>query len=386
MKHPDIKSGAVIASPSKTMPDYFAHWSRDAAMVENALYEVYLSSHDNALRSKLIDQAKNWLRFEINAQKLSLKAVAGIGEPKYQVDGTVITYPWGRPQDDGPALRARAAMQWTPLLGLKQSDSKFSKEIKDLVQNDLTYLEKRISEPSFDIWEEINATHFFTRVVQLSAFKKAALFYKKDYNTQIKQLRNQLKDFIVDGRNYVSASIHWVGGWKHKKTQLDTSVLIAANMELFEDEIFDQAISSKNKKTYAEYLTTSAMDLEKFFRGAYQINANLAIPTAMGRYPEDVYTGITTDGPSNPWFITTHATAEFYCKLAKHAESHGDKVKGELYRAKGKDFFARTLLHKGKEGEMSEQYSRKDGTLMGANNLTWSYASFITAYLACRTP
>jgi glucoamylase len=33
-------------------------------------------------------------------------ATGGLGEPKYYVNGTAFTGPWGRPQKDGPALRA----------------------------------------------------------------------------------------------------------------------------------------------------------------------------------------------------------------------------------------------------------------------------------------
>jgi GH15 family glucan-1,4-alpha-glucosidase len=32
---------------------------------------------------------------------------------------------------------------------------------------------------------------------------------------------------------------------------------------------------------------------------------------------------------------------------------------------------------------MSEQFSRFTGYLIGASHLTWSYASFISAYLSC---
>lgn len=35
---------------------------------------------------------------------------AGLGEPKFMIDGSAFTGPWGRPQRDGPALRAIALM------------------------------------------------------------------------------------------------------------------------------------------------------------------------------------------------------------------------------------------------------------------------------------
>lgn len=37
----------------------------------------------------------------------------GLGEPKFMVDGTRFNGPWGRPQRDGPALRAIALMTYS---------------------------------------------------------------------------------------------------------------------------------------------------------------------------------------------------------------------------------------------------------------------------------
>jgi glucoamylase len=40
----------------------------------------------------------------------------GLGEPKYLVDGSRFNQPWGRPQRDGPALRATALMTYSKWL------------------------------------------------------------------------------------------------------------------------------------------------------------------------------------------------------------------------------------------------------------------------------
>ena len=34
-----------------------------------------------------------------------LKTLTGLGEPKINIDGSPYNEPWGRPQNDGPALR-----------------------------------------------------------------------------------------------------------------------------------------------------------------------------------------------------------------------------------------------------------------------------------------
>jgi hypothetical protein len=41
---------------------------------------------------------------------------AGIGEPKFNVDGTAYTGSWGRPQTDGPAIRATVLIEFANLL------------------------------------------------------------------------------------------------------------------------------------------------------------------------------------------------------------------------------------------------------------------------------
>lgn len=41
---------------------------------------------------------------------------AGLGEPKFNIDGTRFNGNWGRPQRDGPALRATALMTYAEYL------------------------------------------------------------------------------------------------------------------------------------------------------------------------------------------------------------------------------------------------------------------------------
>lgn len=387
LAHPDIKPGAVIASPSKWAPDYFSHWTRDAALTENALLEAYEVAN-NEDKARLIEQAKKWIQFEILAQNNSLTAVGGIGEPRFNVDATVVTFPWARPQDDGPAGRALMMMRWAKIFKAN-GDAAFANSLykaelpaNSIIKRDLEYISHRWQQPSFDIWEEINGTHFFTRIIQLEALKEASTFAVEMndpqaaqwYALQAELMKKDLSRFIVENRDYISATVNWVGGWNHKKTELDSSVIIATNLGLMNEAFFHE-----NKS----YFLNAAKRIEEFFRNEYAINRdNPNVATAIGRYPEDVYTGTTTDGPANAWFITTHAMAEFYCKVSKFERN---ATRARNLKAKGMKFFERTLLHRNQEtNEMSEQYSRHNGNLMGAKSLTWSYASYLTAYLACK--
>src|SRR5688500_12439879 len=96
----DAAPGSVAASPSRKDPDYFAHWIRDSALVMDWVLNQYVSSQDAKLLATLMDFAE----FSDGLQKS--KALTGIGEPKFSMSGEPYAGPWGRPQDDGPALRA----------------------------------------------------------------------------------------------------------------------------------------------------------------------------------------------------------------------------------------------------------------------------------------
>lgn len=117
--------GVIIASPSLAGPDcrqcYFhlsndKHsdhsdyytWSRDAALVTKTLVELFRNG-EMSLQSVIED----YINAQAVLQTLSNPSGtfadgSGLGEPKYHVNLTAYTDNWGRPQRDGPALRATA--------------------------------------------------------------------------------------------------------------------------------------------------------------------------------------------------------------------------------------------------------------------------------------
>lgn len=114
--------GVVVASPDKEDPNCvynafglcmahkctdFYTWSRDAALVVKYLVEDLVSNYSLPVQTIIQDY--------VNAQAIiqgidnpsgSFSSGQGLGEPKYHVDMTAFTEHWGRPQRDGPALRA----------------------------------------------------------------------------------------------------------------------------------------------------------------------------------------------------------------------------------------------------------------------------------------
>jgi len=82
----------------------------------------------------------------------------GLGEPKYQVDGKRFNGAWGRPQRDGPALRAITLMSYCNWL-VKNGQSKTAKTVVwPIISNDLSYVGQYWNQVGF----EKKATQFKT--------------------------------------------------------------------------------------------------------------------------------------------------------------------------------------------------------------------------------
>ena len=108
------ENGAVAASPSRAEPDYWYHWTRDAALSMAQLMAVLEDGTcDSAapewdaqkLNGRLRAYVETWVpRAQFASDPNGGFAVQG--EPKWFLDGRVYDGPWGRLQNDGPALRA----------------------------------------------------------------------------------------------------------------------------------------------------------------------------------------------------------------------------------------------------------------------------------------
>ena len=101
--------GAVIASPSTTDPNYFYHWIRDAALTMDVVVDLWERETDPVRAAALFRQIWDYLSF--SRQNQLAATLTGLGEPKFEADGRPFNDDWGRPQNDGPALRAITAIR-----------------------------------------------------------------------------------------------------------------------------------------------------------------------------------------------------------------------------------------------------------------------------------
>ncbi|KAL2293211.1 hypothetical protein FJTKL_05179 [Diaporthe vaccinii] len=170
-----VASGAVIASPSKANPDYWYTWTRDAGLVLKELIDTFANNYNTTLQSDI----QNYISAQAKLQGVSnpsgsLSNGAGLGEPKFNVDLSQFTGSWGRPQRDGPALRAIALITYANWLVSNGYSSTASDLVWPIIRNDLSYVAQYWNQTGFDLWEEVQGSSFFTTASQHRALVQGA--------------------------------------------------------------------------------------------------------------------------------------------------------------------------------------------------------------------
>ncbi|WVW87028.1 hypothetical protein I302_109084 [Kwoniella bestiolae CBS 10118] len=370
----------------------------------------------------------------------------GLNEPKFQVDGKPFVGDWGRPQRDGPALRVLALIPYAHFLldRAYPADLKYVQDnLYDpdqimapgkVVKNDLEEVSHGWSKSGFDLWEEVNGHHFFTLIVSLRALQAgSSLAYRLNdtgaelfYSEQADSIAQKLKVFWNDEKQYYLSTIPSLRlDGDNTPTSLPEREWLDCSIPLSLIHAGDHI----DLDGYGQYNMTipvfSATNPEVIstlhryilsFDGLYKINGNIGSWTqgwALGRYREDVYDGVRKS-KANPWHICTNAIAQsFYIMEAEHrTQGYIDTTEstkqfwnqalrktvkpGRRYGTGGKSFekALKRLREIGDryldvsrdamdgEGWMSEQIGRNDGKPRGARDLTWSYASFMSAVKA----
>lgn len=383
--------GFIIASPS-IEPNYYFHWVRDAALVMKSLFD-YLNDKERIVFFD--DYAK------IVHQHQSTKTnISSLGEVKYKKDGTAYTGPWGRPQNDGPALRSIALIKYFLHLkknGLKSSLSddyfySLNPKAQAVIKKDLDYIVKVWKEKDYDLWEEVKGDHFFTKMVQAEALyqgMKVAKLYSDSiaatlYEDTYEEINEFLNNFYNPTQKYFLTTINWSGGHNTKTTYIDTSTILAFNQ-------IKHPFNINSNNNFKKVIDT--------FRNLYNINKNRN-EYALGRYPEDFYFG------GNPWFLLTAAAGEYLYKMVSRVNRQynisstqfpvdfipGFKIpqtkqftkeqKAELLQALfnyGDEFLKTIRKHVDlNSGQMDEQFHRDNGYMLSAKHLTWSYSAFLS--------
>ncbi len=384
---PDGLPGAIIAAKRTNVePDYYYHWVRDAAITMLALIDTYPSMQNSDMKLHLRHQFFDYLDFSVRIQNTA--TLTDLGEPKFYVNGNAYNEPWGRPQNDGPALRAVSLIHWANILLAEGQEALVRQRLYDgmlpshsPIKKDLEYISHHWKDPSFDLWEEVKGTHFYTLMVIRRALLEGATLANELgdtgaglwYESQARQIELELQHFWNESQGYLTATINRVGGIDYKHSNLDTSVLLG----LLHGGMNDGFLAWDNPKVIATLnkLTTT-------FAALYPVNQKNIPGIAIGRYPEDRYAGNNFDG-GNPWPLCTLAVAEAYYQYANLLQSRHEAYEGIANLADS--YVERVKFHAWPDGSVDEQINRDTGKMTSARDLTWNYAALLSTRQAALT-
>jgi glucoamylase len=352
----------------------------------------------------------------------------GLGEPKFMVDGSAFTGNWGRPQRDGPALRALTLMRYVrsynssnPELWTSSPDYLADLYSADLPANsvikaDLEYVSHNWQNAGFDLWEEVNGMHFFTAMVQMRAMREGAelagafsdIGAADWYQQQYEALAEYMHEFWDSGKGHLVASLD------SSRSGLDCAVLLGSLHGNTAPS--DSSVTEAANEIYAPWSDEVLITLNHFVadqKTRWPVNAasaDLTQGVAIGRYPEDVYDG---DGTSvgNPWFLCTSSVSEILyrsilqfttertLKISNLALPFWQSINAGITHAQSFDmehdlefnatmaglkavadgFLGVVMRHADLQGSLSEQFDHTTGFERGAHDLTWSYGQFLEA-------
>ncbi|KAF7799714.1 hypothetical protein EIP86_010956 [Pleurotus ostreatoroseus] len=405
-KSSGAKPGIVIASPSTSNPDYLYTWTRDSSLVFKTVIDQYTSGQDTTLRTLIDDFVSAEAFLQQVSNPSGTVSTGGLGEPKFNIDETAFTGAWGRPQNDGPALRATAIINYANWLIANGNSSYVTSTLWPIIKLDLDYVAGHWNVSTFDLWEEVDSSSFFTTAVQHRALREGSTLATaigqtsvvSGYETQADNVLCFLQSYWNPTGSYITAN---TGGGRSGKD---------ANTVLTSIHTFDPAAGC-DVTTFQPCSDKALANLKAYvdsFRSIYTINSGISSSAAVatGRYPEDSYYN------GNPWYLTTFAVAEQLYDALIVWEAQGSLnvtsisqpffaqfssgVAVGTYASSTSTFQTLTtaiktfadgfILENAKytpsSGELSEQYDRNSGSQLSAVDLTWSYAAALTAFAA----
>ncbi len=390
-------TGAIIASPSReedpeTNQNYMFDWTRDSALIFTELAH-YVKEFPNF---KIL--LRNYFDF---VTKTSDKAHCD--QAKWFIDGAPVLG-WGK-QADSPGLRIIALDALYTFLTKNQQ-----KQCNQIIAKYLNWILNNFDKRGENIWEEVEGNHFFSYAINYQALH--ILFSKKEQY----KVTNEAKRIQETITKLIKAKKDFIQGTRFK-SNMDGYGKKGNDLNI--DTVFGLLISNgyDDKITDSRSLN-NVVALINYFKNRYAINKKdeqKGLGISIGRYPFDMYDGITDDGVNNghPWFISTLTVATFLYKVAssykqersvtidkqnksffdfigfatlgtydvKHRDF--DIILKKIVSAANKQVFS-ARYHAG-DAHMSEQYDRDTGIEMSVRDLSWSYKEYLTALRAYHT-
>ena len=115
-------------------------WTRDAALVFKLIVDTFVQDYDVNLQTHIQNYIASQAKLQgVSNPSGSLADGAGLGEAKFMVDLTQFRGEWGRPQGDGPPLRAIALITYSKWLINNGYSSTALNVVWPVIKNDLAY-------------------------------------------------------------------------------------------------------------------------------------------------------------------------------------------------------------------------------------------------------
>lgn len=377
--------GCILASPSfpadlaTINQNYVYNWTRDSAVVAMEIATANMPTRPGEGNQSLI----NYVTFARTCQTSG----ASIGLASFTIEGK--PRPWTE-QSDGPALQTLAILEAFPLL-----DAPTQQLARTVIQTNLDYLLGAFQKPTTNLWEEHRGRSFFAMAVQLRCFQAittntAGIPVPAGTAGAITTLQATLQEHW-NGTLYVSLMNPAPDGYDPNIDIVIASIL--------------GAIPSTDTKL----LATAALLRQQWSDPAspsfYPINGadqGRGLGPLLGRYPGDMYDGDTADPVlgGHPWALSTAHFAQLYYRLANEITRSGsvplDALSAPFFSQIGVgattapadavtalqdagDKMLNALIFHSDHLELSEQFDGTTGFEKSVNNLSWSYAAFLSA-------
>ena len=356
--------GIIIASPSES-PPYKYHWIRDSALVMRTIVDMYRTTKDPIYFQSILNY------IEIESRLQGLETISGLGEPKYNINCTAFNGSWGRPQNDGPALRGIILFQIIELFSYKY-ETIVKQLILPIIIKDLNYLLSNYRKVSFDIWEEKKGWHFYTRMVQ-AKFLKEALRFKKLFGDEMdtELVINAYKGLLSDLNDHINGETI-ISSFDEKGKIIKYED--AANLLAFCHINYDEEIL---KTVPLEYVNHTCDGLIQAFRKKYKDDEMNLI----GRYIDDKY----YDG--HIWILCSLALGQIYIELYKRRNV--TKYSSPMHRSKSNpnnlfieiaNGILERILTLDPNLILPEQFNPITNEFLSAEKLTWNYSELYQLY------
>jgi glucoamylase len=164
---------------AKQETDFYT-WTRDSALTYAMIVDELVFG-DLSLENTVEDytEAQAYLQTVTNPSGTLWPAGLGLGEMKFFLNKTRFNEDWGRPQRDGPALRATVFIKVCAAL-IETGRTTLAREIYwPLILNDLKYVGQYWNQTGYELWEEVHGTSFFTLNAQHRALTSGGYLAQK---------------------------------------------------------------------------------------------------------------------------------------------------------------------------------------------------------------